>query len=126
MEPSKVDSLTTWPVPHIFKELQVFLGFANFYQRFINSFSCIVSGLSDMLKDKVKSKFNNKNFAMIVKAFEAFNKLKKRFTMVLMLVHYKPKKQIILKTNASVFAISGIIFHLIQTSSQWHLIAFWS
>ena len=118
MEPSKVDSVATWPVPHTFKEIQVFLGFTNFYQRFIDGFSCVVSSLSDMLKGKVKGKFNNKDFTMTAKALKVFNKLKKHFTTALMLVHYEPKRQITLETDASAFAISEIIFQLIKTSGQ--------
>lgn len=67
-----------------------------------------------MLKDRVKGKFNNKNFAMTTKAFEVFNELKKRFTTAPMLMHYEPKKQITLKTDTSVFAISRIISQLIK------------
>ena len=123
---SKINSVTTWPVSRTFREIQVFFGFANFYQRFIDGFSCVVSGLLDMLKGGIKGKFNNKDFAMIAEVFEAFNELKKHFTTAPMLVHYKPERQITLKIDMSVFAIFRIIFQLIETSGQWHPIAFWS
>lgn len=110
MESSRVDSVTTWPVPRTFREIQVFFGFVNFYQHFINNFSCVVFHLLDMLKGGMKNKINNKNFAMTTEAFEIFNELKKHFTTVSMLVHYKPKRQITFKTDVSTFAISGIIF----------------
>ena len=79
-----------------------------------------------MLKGEMKGKFNNKDFAMTAEALKAFNKLEKHFTMAPMLMHYKPKRQITLETNASAFAISEIIFQLIKTSSQWYPVAFWS
>ena len=126
IEPSRVDSVTTWPVPRIFREIQVFLTFANFYQCFIDSFSCVASSLSDMLKSKIKGKFNNKDFAITAEAFKAFNELKKCFITAPILVHYKHKRQITFETDASAFAIFGIISQLIKTSGQWHLIAFWS
>ena len=126
MEPSRVDSIATWPVSHIFREIQVFFSFANFYWRFIDGFSHVASGLSDMLKSGVKGKFNNKDFAMTAKTLKAFNKLKKRFTMAFMLVYYKPKRQITLETDASAFMISGIISQLIKILGQWHPVAFWS
>ncbi len=35
MDPKKVSGVTTWPVPEDWKQLRRFLGFANFYRRFI-------------------------------------------------------------------------------------------
>ena len=45
MDPAKTDAVNTWPTPTNPKELQRFLGFANFYRRFIRNFSSIVSPL---------------------------------------------------------------------------------
>jgi Reverse transcriptase (RNA-dependent DNA polymerase) len=39
MDPVKVAGVMDWPVPKNRKEVQVFLGFANFYQRFIEGVS---------------------------------------------------------------------------------------
>jgi hypothetical protein len=35
MDPVKVASVAPWPVPENKKDMQQFLGFTNFYQRFI-------------------------------------------------------------------------------------------
>ena len=45
MDPVKVQGVTEWPVPTRLKEVQSFLGFVNFYQRFIKSFSNIAQPL---------------------------------------------------------------------------------
>ena len=45
MDPVKVQGVTEWPVPTRLKEVQSFLGFVNFYQRFIKSFSDIARPL---------------------------------------------------------------------------------
>ncbi len=39
MDPVKVAAVAEWPQPQEKKEVQSFLGFANFYQRFIEGFS---------------------------------------------------------------------------------------
>ena len=41
MEPSRVETIQDWPVPVSFREVQVFLGFANFYQQFVKEYSAI-------------------------------------------------------------------------------------
>lgn len=38
-DPAKIIVVTEWPVPTSLKELQRFLGFANFYMRFISNYS---------------------------------------------------------------------------------------
>jgi hypothetical protein len=48
-DPAKVDTVAKWPTPKSFREIQVFLGFANFYRRFIARYSHIASGMTDML-----------------------------------------------------------------------------
>jgi hypothetical protein len=35
MEPDRVATVAEWPIPESFRDVQVFLGFANFYRRFI-------------------------------------------------------------------------------------------
>ena len=37
MDLEKIKSILEWPVPKSLKEVQSFLGFANFYRKFINN-----------------------------------------------------------------------------------------
>lgn len=39
MDQSKVDTVVSWPTPCTVKDLQRFLGFANFYKHFIRDFA---------------------------------------------------------------------------------------
>mgnify|MGYP002775815564 FL=1 len=41
----KVAAITDWPLPTRLKEVQSFLGFANFYRRFIEGFYSLVHPL---------------------------------------------------------------------------------
>ena len=54
MSTAKVESVRNWPVPRNVKDIQAFLGFANFYRRFIAGFSKICKPLTDLTqKDKM-------------------------------------------------------------------------
>lgn len=46
MDPVKVAAVKDWSQPETRKQLQRFLGFAHFYQRFICNYSCIVAPLT--------------------------------------------------------------------------------
>ncbi len=50
MEPNKVSSILDWPRPRSVKEIMSFLGFANFYRRFIVNFLKVVRLLTDLTK----------------------------------------------------------------------------
>ena len=111
-------------MPESFRDIQVFLGFANFYRQFIKAFSKVAAGLSDMLKDGTKEKFRDMKFVLTGKTLESFNKLKHFFACTLILVHYNPMRHIMLKCDAFKFAILVILSQLIEKTSQWHLVAF--
>ena len=50
MEDEKIEAMKNWPESKLVRDIQVFLGFANFYQRFIEGFSKIAGPLTLMLR----------------------------------------------------------------------------
>jgi hypothetical protein len=54
MDPVKVAGVMEWPIPTTKKELQSFLGFTNFYRRFIQGFSHHGRPLFDLTRKDVK------------------------------------------------------------------------
>ena len=46
MDPTKISTISDWPTPTTKKQVQAFLGFANFYRRFIKNFSKIAKPLT--------------------------------------------------------------------------------
>ncbi|KAJ3494703.1 hypothetical protein NLJ89_g10750 [Agrocybe chaxingu] len=52
MSPSKVDAIASWPVPKSKRELQQFLGFLNFYRRFIHDFANLAAPLNHLTGNK--------------------------------------------------------------------------
>lgn len=74
MDEEKVEAVKFWPVLAIIKELQCFLGFANFYRRFIKIYSQVTAPLTSLLKNKPKS------LSWSPEAIHTFNALKEAFT----------------------------------------------
>ena len=62
MEDEKIKAVNQWPKPKLVKDIQIFLGFANFYWQFIQDFSCIAAPLTSMLKtiESIESIKNSK------------------------------------------------------------------
>ncbi len=52
MDPDKVQAVVNWPTPDSRKALQRFLGFANFYRRFIRNYSQLAAPLTALTSTK--------------------------------------------------------------------------
>ncbi len=50
MEEERIEAIQDWPEPQSVRDIQVFLGFANFYKRFIKNFSRIAAPFTSMLQ----------------------------------------------------------------------------
>ncbi|CAJ0965440.1 unnamed protein product [Ranitomeya imitator] len=74
MDPVKVQAICDWTQPKSLKSLQKFLGFANFYRRFITNFSSVVKPLTDLTKKGADVT------DWSPAAVEAFQELKRRFS----------------------------------------------
>ena len=53
MDPVKVSAIVKWLQPCNWKEVQSFLGFTNFYHRFVKGFSSITHPLFDLTKKDI-------------------------------------------------------------------------
>ena len=74
MDEEKVKAIREWPEPKNLKKVQAFLGFANFYRRFIQGYSQICTPLTKMTKKE-------QLFHWECEQKEAFEKLKKKFIL---------------------------------------------
>jgi len=68
-----VKGVLEWPIPKYVKDVQKFLGLANYYCRFIKGFASIARLLHDMVK-------KDKKWEWTEKQEKVFGELKKRFT----------------------------------------------
>ena len=118
MDPSKVQTIQDWPEPRKVKDIQSFLGFANFYRRFISDYSDIVVPLTRLTRKGIKWDFSDA-------ARKAFESLKSAFTTAPILTHWIPDKPIIVETDASDYAL-GAILSIQVDSGEIHPVAFHS
>jgi hypothetical protein len=58
MDPTKVEAIQSWEQPRCIKDVQSFLGFANFYRRFIRGYSQIAGPLTQLTKKDVLFDFD--------------------------------------------------------------------
>lgn len=82
MSKKKVDCITNWATLKNLKECQSFVGFSNFYRRFINNFSTIARPLTASLK------IEPKEWKWTPAIEEAFTRLKIAFTIAPILIYY--------------------------------------
>ena len=115
----KVKIIQEWPEPCKVKDIQSFLGFANFYRRFIFNYSDITILLTRLTRKGISWNFTPE-------CRESFKTLKKAFTTAPVLTHWVPNAQIILETDASDYALATILSITSPDDSQIHLIAFHS
>ena len=73
MDPEKVKAIAEWEAPTSVKGVQSFLGFANFYRRFIKDFSDLIRPLTDLTH-------KDRHFTWSPEADTAFERLKAIFT----------------------------------------------
>jgi len=103
MSTRKVDSIRKWKAPRSVKEVQTFLGFANFYPRFIKNFLKICKKITETLKgDRQKFSWGREQNI-------AFEKLKQCFTTAPILAHFYPERETVIETEASDFAHGAIL-----------------
>ncbi|KAL0148420.1 hypothetical protein M9458_056230 [Cirrhinus mrigala] len=94
MDPKKVAAVQDWPTPTTVKELQRFLGFANFYRRFIKGYSQITSVLTSLLKGAKKT------ITWTSAAQTVFTQLKSAFCTAPVLKHPDPNSPFIVEVDA--------------------------
>ena len=108
-----------WLKPTDHKALQWYLGFANFYRRFIRNYSSIAAPLTRLTSSKVR-------FTWDQGAEEAFRGLKGRFTSAPILVHPDPGRQFIVEMDASNTGVGAILSQRSAGDSKVQLCAFYS
>ena len=116
MSDDKIKIIQDWPEPKKVKDIQSFLGFANFYCWFIFNYLDIVIPLTCLTWKDISWKFD-------FSCQDAFNSLKKAFTSASILTHWIPDAQLIVETNALDYALAAIL-SIVNEDNEVHPVAF--
>jgi hypothetical protein len=100
-DPSKVSSITSWPVPSTVKGLRGFLGLSGFYRKFIRNYAAIAQPLTTLLKKD--------SFHWNEEAQKAFNTLKEAMVSAPILSLPNFESQFIVQMDASGFAMGAVL-----------------
>ena len=118
MDPTKIEAIVQWATPRNLKEVQSFLGFCNFYRRFIQGFAKLADPLTKLTRKGVPFHWSEACQA----SFELF---KKQVTSAPVLVHFDHTKQAVLETDSSDFVTGGTLSQ-IGNDGELHPVAFYS
>lgn len=104
MDPEKVQGVEKWPTPTSEKEVQRFLGFANFYPKFIRNFSFIAARVHALTSSK-------SNFTWNPQAKKAIQHLKKCLIsgIAAVLVLLDPSLQFVMEVDVSDLGIGAAL-----------------
>lgn len=118
MDPAKVETILEWLEPRKVRDVQSFLGFANFYHRFIYNYAEIVIPLMCLTRKNIPWLFTEE-------CRQSFDTLKKAFTSTPVLTQWIPDAQLIVETDASDYAIAAIL-SITTPDKEIHPLAFYS
>lgn len=116
MDPVKVAAVRDWPTPRNLRDVRGFLGFANFYRRFIRYFAGIARPLNDLTRKDTPFHWSSPQQT-------AFEELRTSFITAPILRLWDPERPTRIEVDASGYATGGTLSQL-QDDGLWHPIAY--
>jgi len=118
MEEEKVKGVLDWPASKCVKDIQKFLGLANYYHRFIKNFTSIAWPLYDLVKKEQKWEWTERQQ-------KTFEELKGRFTKEPVLAALDLDKKMRMEVDVSDYA-TGEVLSIECEDRKWKPVAFLS
>ena len=119
VDPSKVKAVIEWPRPTTRRELQGFLGFSNFYRKFVRNYSTVAAPLTALTSSKMPFSWNPQ-------AEAAFSKLKHCFTTAPVLTVPDPSLQFVVEVDASETGVGAVLSQRSPKDNKLHPCAYFS
>ena len=118
VDPAKVSAVRNWQAPTTVKGIQSFLGFCNFYRRFIRDYGRIAKPLNHLTRHDSVFDFGDECKA-------SFEELKDRLCTAPILRYYDPKLESMLETDASDGVVAAILSQL-YPDGEWYPVGYFS
>jgi hypothetical protein len=118
MDPAKIQAIIDWPTPTRVKDVQAFLGLANYNRRYIKGFSAVAAPLTELTKKDVKFQWEETHR-------KAFQKLIDLFTAGPVLIHFDPEKPSTVEADASDYAVGACLLQP-DENGKLHPVAYFS
>ena len=116
MEKEKVQGVIEWLVPRSVKDVQKFLGLANYYRWFVKDFAKIAKPLYKITRKENKWSWGERQQ-------KTFEELKERFTTEPVLVTPDLDKEMRVEVDASDFATGGVLLMKCK-DKRWRPVAY--
>lgn len=137
IDPSRVKTVQEWPEPRTVRDIRVFIGFMNYYRRFIQGFSRLALPLTKLTQKGPLSargglsqrREEGQPLDIGEEGTKAFKALKSAFLDVPILSHFERGRKTRAEVDASGGAICGILSQLVQEGNsppQWRPVDFFS
>jgi hypothetical protein len=137
IDKDRVKTISEWPKPRTVRDIRVFIGFMNYYRRFIAGFSKLALPLTKLTQKgpgaarggHAQRKEESHAIDLGAEGDKAFQQLKDAFLEVPILTHFERGRQTHAEVDASGGAISGILSQLVTNEAgipQWRPVDFYS
>ena len=113
-DPEMKKAIETWQIPISKKQVQSFLGFANYYREFVPHFADIASPLNELVKKKVKDPVQLNESQL-----KAFESLKLALVSPPVLALPKEEGKFIVDTDASDVAVGVVLSQVQWYEGEW-------
>ena len=117
MDPVKLRGITEWSIPKKLKDVQSFIGFCNFYRKFIKGFSTITRPLHELAK-------KNQPWQWTKLEQDAFDSLKEAIATAPVLRIPDAEGRFKVEADASNFATGAVLSQ--EHDGEWYPVAFQS
>ena len=108
---AKVDAIKNAPEPRDVSQLRAFLGMLNYYRRFIPDAATVLEPLHQLLR-------KGTNWQWLEEQKTAFEKAKELLQSAELLVHFDPRKELILASDASEYGVGAVLSHKMEDGSE--------
>ncbi|ESK84882.1 reverse transcriptase-rnase h-integrase [Moniliophthora roreri MCA 2997] len=111
-DPIKLAGIAEWELPKTVKGVHAFLGFRNFYRKFIGRYTQLTQPLNNLTKKSQK-------FEWTMACQIAFDLLKRKFLSEPVLMMLDTNKPFVIEVDASKWA-TGAVLHQQGKDGEWH------